>query len=411
MALLFPSSRSLILFAATAALIESCTLIADVDRSKIPDDNGGSPSTGGTHEAGGEAGNGGEPATGGKPGSGGMANATGGVAADGGMGGEGGMVPSSSGGTSGTGGMSDGGAGGSSGAAGDAGAGGATGGDGGAGENTGGKATGGTGTGGTGTGGKATGGTATGGKATGGASSGGSTTGGASSGGTMSGGSTSGGATSGGSTSGGASSGGTTSGGTTSGGSASGGTTSGGSSGNVAGAGGAGGTENGWSFMEDAEGWSARDVSATATFTSDDVEVSWSASGGDPDGAVTAVIGFDAAELYARVGVDVSGAPVDLSGGELTASIQVNSGLTASGDLEAKLYVKSGDAGLFADGAVIALTAEDQWFTLSFDPANPHSAEASFDAADIRELGVQIETATGVTNPVPVTVIIDNVEY
>lgn len=178
-----------------------------------------------------------------------------------------------------------------------------------------------------------------------------------------------------------------------------------------AGAGGAGGAGDGWAFGTDAQGWSARAVSTSATFSIDDVQVTWSPNGGDAGGTLIATIAFDAADQFARVGVDSSATPLDLTGRTVTARVELDSGFTATGDLTAKLYVTSGDAGVLADGPSIALSAEGQWFTLSFDADNPFSAETNFDAGDIRELGVQIDTSSSSTNAGSVTIFIDSVDY
>jgi hypothetical protein len=419
----FSSQRPLLLLTlAGVTVVESCTLIADIDRNKIPDvevggagpaggkggvaSGGVNPGDGGMPSV--EAGVGGVPSLGGTGTGGAVSGTTGGKAATGGAPSSGGA---NTGGKSGTGGAPSsggastmGGAGSDSGGAGSdsggAGAGGEAGfaGEGGAGP----VSTGGVSTGGVSTGGVSTGGVSTGGVSTGGVSTGGVSTGGVSTGGAVTGGANSGGAQG----EGGASGDGPVSGGSPS---------LGGDTGN-AGAGGAGGSSSatGWPFDSDAESWQTLWLDAgngSPALSAGDVSLSWVAAGGDVGGALEVTIGYSDPDQYVGIGVDLSAAPLDLSHHVLIAHLAQTSGFVDPGDVVAKLYVSSGSAGVYANGAVVSIDAEADWLTLTLDLDAPEFADSGFDAADIRELGVELDTSSTNANPTTSTFSIDTVTY
>jgi hypothetical protein len=407
----FSSQRPLLLLTlAGVTVVESCTLIADIDRNKIPDvevggagptggkggvgSGGVSPGDGGTPNV--EAGVGGVPSLGGAGTGGAASGTTGGKSATGGALSSGGA---NTGGKSGTGGAPiTGGAPTIAGAGSDSGGAGAGGEAGFAGEGGAGPVS----TGGVSTGGVSTGGVSTGGVSTGGVSTGGVSTGGVSTGGVSTGGVSSGGATG----EGGASGDGSISGGTTS---------LGGDTGN-AGAGGAGGSSSatGWSFDSDAESWQTLWLDAgngSPALGAGDVSLSWVAAGGDLGGALEVTIGYSDPDQYVGIGVDLSATPLDLSHQLLIAHLAQTSGFVDPGDVVAKLYVSSGSAGVYANGAVVSIDAEADWLTLTLDLDAPEFADSGFDAADIRELGVELDSSSTNANPTTSTFSVDTVTY
>lgn len=210
----------------------------------------------------------------------------------------------------------------------------------------------------------------------------------------------------------GAASSGANSGGTA--GDASGGSDSGGSSG-VGGAGGSGGAAlRVFAFEEDTEGWQfvyaePATLIAPPAPAGDAGEVpvpegvataEHDASVGDPEpGSVQLNLPFTGGNQKISYEVDVATdtAGVDLGSRSITVRIRVDSGLATNTMFPAglKLYVKTGDASLYADSGFINIEAGSDWQTFQWpnvsspgytDPAGVHNPQ------DVRQVGLEFAT-------------------
>ncbi|HYO95167.1 MAG TPA: hypothetical protein VER33_11680 [Polyangiaceae bacterium] len=144
------------------------------------------------------------------------------------------------------------------------------------------------------------------------------------------------------------------------------------------------------------------------------------AQGSPTPGALQVSAPYAAASQYVGVGVSLA-TPVDLTGKTLTAKVQILSGLGTALDLMtnpggAKLYVKSGMGFVYASGTFTNLTAQGTWITIQFVLATPGYTDVSnpanvFNAADIREIGIQFDTSATTTTASPAVLLVDSVSY
>jgi hypothetical protein len=125
---------------------------------------------------------------------------------------------------------------------------------------------------------------------------------------------------------------------------------------------------------------------------------------------------FNSAGQSVRVGIPFS-TPVNLAGKTVVANVEVVYGLAA--DLAAtpaggRIYVRSGVASVYADTGYQNLDAGGKWFGLSLNasaPAFVDTSAGSYDATDIREIGVEIATNRMATTTTTAVVTIDTVAY
>jgi hypothetical protein len=155
-----------------------------------------------------------------------------------------------------------------------------------------------------------------------------------------------------------------------------------------------------------------------------DVMASWTGTDGDPStplGAMQLNIPYTSASQYVGVGISLS-TKVDLTGKVITANVKVLSGLGDPADLMtnpggAKLYVKSGPGYIYASGEYTNVTVIGSWIPITFDLSVPPSYEAVdpdggvFDASDIREIGLQLDTGGTTTTATAAVDLIDSVQY
>jgi hypothetical protein len=242
----------------------------------------------------------------------------------------------------------------------------------------------------------------------------------------------------GGASSGGAatSSGGTTSatGGTTS----AGGATAGGPSAGSGGASGGTGITMTYSFDSDLQGWGFEygssgplpgadgGTAVVITKTTPGMTVMWVPTGGDPastPGALQANIPFTSASQYVGIGLTLGGAvsgqpKLDLTGKVITANIKIVSQDGDPADLMtnpdgAKLYVKTGAGYVYASGDHVN-AAVGLWTKLSLDMADPSMVDmtnGAFDATDVREIGVQLETSGTTKTAMSAVDLVDTISY
>lgn len=161
-----------------------------------------------------------------------------------------------------------------------------------------------------------------------------------------------------------------------------------------------GGAQEGYTFDGDAEGWSVT-YEENIPGTSEDMRVSaisHEGADGQPNpGSAKLDAAFDDAsteEMDPLQKVHSSAfpeVPLDLTGASVTGQIKLVSG--GSGDpscpLGAKLFLKSGETFVWADGGFVNLE-EGVWIEASIDASVPMFSEPGFDAADIREIGIEV---------------------
>jgi hypothetical protein len=188
-------------------------------------------------------------------------------------------------------------------------------------------------------------------------------------------------------------------------------------------------TGEGWTFdtdMEEGPQWVASYSSpATLAAASD---VSHDATEGNPGpGSLRIVIPFAATQAGGpegnqkiHVGASVGTASadetaLDLTGKTVRARFKLVEGLTTdtTNPGGAKLYVKSGEDFVWADGGWTNIETLN-WMALTINVSSPLYQAPGFDPTDIREIGIEIATSGGVAATMglaPATVLIDSVLY
>jgi hypothetical protein len=197
---------------------------------------------------------------------------------------------------------------------------------------------------------------------------------------------------------------------------ASAGTSSGGSS--------TGGTSSGampvYTFDTEVEGFKIQDSSAAEGVTpvpKADVMLSHNADDGSPDpGSLQLDIPYSAASQYVSTGVNLDPG-IDLTGKKLKAMVKIVSGYGSEDDImtapgNAKLYVKTGTAYVYASASVANITSIGTWVAIDFDPEFPgYQAEGTYDIKDVKEIGIQLDTNSASTTAAPAVVLIDSISY
>jgi len=208
----------------------------------------------------------------------------------------------------------------------------------------------------------------------------------------------------------------------------SGGSDTGGSGGTSSTDGGTGGGAGGpvaaelqYGFDEDLEGWDYNYSSSapeSALIQPSEVEVTWNEDDGDPGGAFQAYIEYAEAGQYVGFGINLS-TGIDLTGRVITATIKLVDGVGDAEDLTtnpagAKLYAKAGEAYVYNAGYFQNVEEHGVWLTISYDLSDPGYEDPSagtFDATDIREIGVQFDTGGSTTTAQPGTWLLDNISW
>lgn len=167
----------------------------------------------------------------------------------------------------------------------------------------------------------------------------------------------------------------------------------GGSAGGAAGAGGGANTGSGWTFDDTIEAWAIS--YADPSSLTDDATLSWDASSGDPsNGSLELVIPFSGVNQKLDVSTALTGE--DLSGQVLSAKVRLDSGLGSDAENPggAKLYVKTGEGYVYADGGWVNLDTAGTWVTLTIDVSTPagYVAPGTYEPSDVREVGIEIAT-------------------
>lgn len=200
-----------------------------------------------------------------------------------------------------------------------------------------------------------------------------------------------------------------------------------GSAGNAGSAGTGGGKPiiKSYTFDTGVETWAATYTSAASdkmTIATSAVRSSFNSGDGQPNpGSLQLDIPYASGGQYVAAGIVLAATPADITGRVVTARVKIVSGLETATDLMnspagAKIYVKSTMGYIYVSGAPANLTSTGIWTLISFDYSHPGYIDpnidaASFDPADIRELGIQIDSGGQAPAAQPAVVLIDTVAY
>jgi len=175
-----------------------------------------------------------------------------------------------------------------------------------------------------------------------------------------------------------------------------------------------------YAFDTDIEGFKIQDSSAATgvdPVPKADVTLSHNGDDGNPDpGALQLDIPYSAASQYVSTGVNLDPG-VDLTGKKLKAMVKIVSGYGSEDDImtapgNAKLYVKTGAAYVYASASVANITSIGTWVAIEFDPEFPgYQADGTYDIKDVKEIGIQLDTNSASTTASPAVVLIDSISY
>jgi hypothetical protein len=171
-------------------------------------------------------------------------------------------------------------------------------------------------------------------------------------------------------------------------------------------------------------GWTITDSTSAADkmpVPKSDVTPSLNTTDGQPTpGSLQLNIPYTTGGQYVSAGVLLNPG-IDLTGRIITARVKIVSGLETPTDLMnapagAKIYVKSTMAYIYESGAPMNLTSIGVWTPISFDYTHPGYLDptidaASFNPADIREIGIQIDSGGPALAAQAAVVLIDTVAY
>jgi hypothetical protein len=147
-----------------------------------------------------------------------------------------------------------------------------------------------------------------------------------------------------------------------------------------------------WTFDDDVQGFAvgyseppALGVDSSATHST--------AEGEPDDGSVEVTIPFDGPDQTVELGVTLP-APFDFTGKTLAARVRLDSGFFGNTPEPGgvKIFVKTGDAFAYADGAWSDLVP-GEWITAVFDLDSP-DYDGGIDPRDVRELGVAFKSTS-----------------
>jgi len=176
-------------------------------------------------------------------------------------------------------------------------------------------------------------------------------------------------------------------------------------------------------FDEDVEDWDVLYSSSgadAALIDIGEVEVEWAEDAGDPGGALRVSIPYESASQYVGFGVAFAeSSTLDLTGRTIVAQVKIESGVGEVQDLEsapanAKVYAKSGETYVYANGIIENLSGDGDWVEVSLelgDPTFVDEMNGTFDPSDIREIGIQFDTNGESSTAQPGVLLIDNVAY
>jgi hypothetical protein len=167
-------------------------------------------------------------------------------------------------------------------------------------------------------------------------------------------------------------------------------------------------------FDADVENWAITYSEPEGLMT--DSQIAHNAAEGDPAaGCLEVTVPYTAAEQKLFVSYTPA-TPLNMTGTTITAMVQLAAGLTTdpSAPGGAKLYVKTGDDYVWADGGWNNLETAGAWLLITLDVSNPsgYIASTDYDPSDVRELGIEFDTnTTAALDYSTATIYIDTVEY
>jgi hypothetical protein len=166
-----------------------------------------------------------------------------------------------------------------------------------------------------------------------------------------------------------------------------------------------------WNFDKATESWHVSYGNPNPVLMN--THLTYDAGVGSPKaGAIRLVIPFSLTGQKVAVAVTPV-SPLNLTARKITAQVKLDVGLAGGkAKVVAKLYVKSGDALVSADGGATTLMVNANWISIPLTVSTPEgvTSDGSYDPADIREIGIEISTeGDGVF--APVNLHIDTVGY
>jgi hypothetical protein len=167
-----------------------------------------------------------------------------------------------------------------------------------------------------------------------------------------------------------------------------------------------------WSFDADIMGWIIG--FSDPTTLRGQSSLAFSATEGSPGpGSLSLDASFTTGGQ--RLAIQSPIAPTDLRGRTVTAMVLLDSGLSrdAANPSSVKLFAKSGSAYVFASGAPSNLLPDAGWVTIEFDIDQPDYTDpsATFDAADVREIGFELIAGATSSSIDGAVVYFDEVDY
>lgn len=158
------------------------------------------------------------------------------------------------------------------------------------------------------------------------------------------------------------------------------------------GSGGSAATGNGWKFPSNVESWTISYGEPGSLMGSG--SLSHDGGAGNPEnGSLKVTVPFNGVDQ--KLDVSIALDATNLTGKTITAKVKLDSGLSTSPDNPggAKLYVKTGDAYVYADGGWTNL--DGNWASLSLNVSSPGGFVAgTHTPSDVREIGIEIATGS-----------------
>jgi len=170
------------------------------------------------------------------------------------------------------------------------------------------------------------------------------------------------------------------------------------------------GTEYLYTFDTDVQGWQLFATSPERLEAS--TQVGYDAQNGDQTPGVLELLApFDGANQ--KIEVQASFSPMDMQGRTLRARVRLENGLSSDAQNPGgiKLFAKAGANYNYASGEWTYLRPGEGWVEVTLDCDAPILVPESFDASEVRQVGVELRTFNETTSVSPATVFMDAVSY
>jgi hypothetical protein len=147
-----------------------------------------------------------------------------------------------------------------------------------------------------------------------------------------------------------------------------------------------------WNYDATLEGWQICELSPAGMLAG--TILSWDSVVGNPSaGSARLEIPFTAANQQVRFGLRMA-EPVNLTGKRLSVLLLLQSGLNVDPAQPggAQVYAFSGSEWIWASGSWIVISEPGKWVGGELDIDDASSNYAGFDATEVREIGVMVQT-------------------